>query len=221
MPGLSKGTVNCTSYLSASAQKTQEQDRLAANLRVARVLSSYMQAAKLGYHSIKSLRQMGLEVKESERQNPIYLVEFQGCRLSVYSLQQCVGKDMTDSSASSSRQMDGTALRGGSESHAVVGPFARIGFCLLPILNYHALPSISHLMCSMHLKLVLDRSYRRNRNLSDPRVPEPPAWRISRRTFRRRTGQLLRETKSTRRWFSTNSTSSGTSMGSRRTSSCP
>lgn len=114
--------MNSTTYLSDSAEEIQEQSRRAANLRVARVLPSYREAERLGYHSIKSLRQMGLEVEESERQNHFYMVEFQERRLPVYSLQQCVG---LSAASLSSRQADGTALQDASKSHAVIGPFAQ------------------------------------------------------------------------------------------------
>ena len=90
-----KGTVNPTSYLSASDTKNQEQCRRAANLRVGRVLRSYREATRLGYHSIKGLRQMGLEVRGSERTNYVYEVEFQGRRMPVYSVQQCADKSVS------------------------------------------------------------------------------------------------------------------------------
>ena len=50
------------------------------------------EAARLGYYSIKRLREMGLAV-EVKWLSPFYEVEFQGRRLPVYSVQQCVGKD--------------------------------------------------------------------------------------------------------------------------------
>jgi hypothetical protein len=53
-----------------------------------RLLSSYGEAARLGYFSVTRLRETGLEVREFERSNYLYMVETAHGNLPVFSREQ-------------------------------------------------------------------------------------------------------------------------------------
>ena len=92
---------------SDSAMDAQELERFrrAVNSRWVGRFSSYLEAARHGYYSLNRLKEMGLEVRELEYQNYLYVVESHGRDLSVYSIQQCdnilQGRQGLDASAKS------------------------------------------------------------------------------------------------------------------------
>ena len=82
--------MNSAPYLSISAPiiQAREQARRAANERPVRLFRSYREAELHGYYSLKRLRQTGLEVRERERWNYLYVVATPYGNLPVYSKEQ-------------------------------------------------------------------------------------------------------------------------------------
>ena len=79
--------MNSAPYLSTSTRviQAQEQARRAANERQVCLFPSYREAELRGYYSVKRLRQMGLEVRECEHRNYVYMVATRYGNLPVYS----------------------------------------------------------------------------------------------------------------------------------------
>ena len=85
--------MNSAPYLSISAPiiQAREQARRAANKRPVCLFPSYREAELRGYYSLKRLRQMGLEVREREHWNYLYMVATPYGNLPVYSREQASG----------------------------------------------------------------------------------------------------------------------------------
>ena len=72
----------------ASKNQAREQARRAANDQPVRLFKSYPEAELHGFYSLKRLRQMGLEVREREHWNYLYVVATRYGNLPVFSREQ-------------------------------------------------------------------------------------------------------------------------------------
>ena len=187
-------------------------DGIEQSLVVVRLFKSYPEAALHGYHSLKRLKELGLSVPDSMRPYYRFMVETRYGRYPVYSKEQCgnaTRRGLKVQKAEADSESPQTAS-GETDQDSISSRILQLP--LSPLL---------HLTDKTSLVMLIPTTYGENSPLSDPRAKTPPARRISRPISRRRIGRSSGEWRSRRQSYSTNSSSSGTCMGRRRTSSFP